>query len=156
MYEAAPEVVAVNVEPLAQAAHAALRVERYTLILLQVASVLALTLAATGLFAVMAYSVAQQRREFGLRMALGATEGRVVRLIIRRGLTLAGIGVVLGSAGAWALTRLMQSVLFETGPHDPAVHLMVATLLLVVAAFACWLPARSATKIDPMSALRAE
>ena len=156
IYEAAPEVVAEEITPLEQAAHDALHVERYTLVLLEVASALALTLAALGLFSVMAYSVAQQRREFGLRMALGATGGKVVRLVMQRGLILAGTGITLGSLGAWALTRLLESVLFETSPVDPTIYFIVAVVLLVVAGFACWFPASRATKVDPIIALRAE
>ena len=156
IYEAAPEVVPEHITPLPQLADANLRVERYTLILLQVASALALTLSATGLFAVMAFSVAQQQREFGLRMALGASERSVEGMVILRGLVLAGIGVVFGLAGTWALTRYLQSVLFETSAHDPVTLLAVAPILLIVAALASWLPARRAARADPMIALRAE
>lgn len=131
-------------------------VERGTLAVLQVMSVLALLLATMGLFAVMAYAVAQRQREFGVRIALGASPDVLLRMVLRRGLALAAFGVVIGLGASWGATRWLQSVLYETSPYDPATYAGVAIVLLVVAAAACWLPARRAARVDPMAALRAE
>ena len=131
-------------------------VERGTLAVLQVMSVLALLLATMGLFAVMAYAVAQRRREFGVRIALGAAPDALLRLVLRRGLALAAIGIAIGLGASWGATRFLASVLYETSPYDPATYAGVAIMLLVAGAVACWLPARRAAKVDPIAALRAE
>ncbi len=131
-------------------------VERGTLAVLQVMSVLALLLATMGLFAVMAYAVAQRRREFGVRIALGAAPDALLRLVLRRGLALAAIGIAIGLGASWGATRFLASVLYETSPYDPATYAGVAIMLLVAAAVACWLPARRATKVNPLEALRAD
>ena len=146
----------MHVRPLDDDAADAVRVEHTTMVLLEIFAVLSLGLAALGLFAVMAYSVAQRRREFGLRIALGAGPGAVERLVLGRGLVLAAIGLAVGLSAAAGLTRLLQSVLFETGPCDPATYLAVTVGLLVVALLASWLPARKATRVNPVEALRAE
>ena len=154
-FEADPRLV-VNVGRLSDTAAASIQTERRTMLVLQVLSALALVLAVLGLFSVMAYSVAQQQREFGLRMALGAAPGDLLQLVLRRGLVLAAFGAIIGLGSAWGLTRLLQSFLFETSPHDPATFVAVPLLLLVVAALASWLPARRAAKVDPAVTLRAE
>ena len=154
-YTAEPRLI-VNVQHLADNAQQDVQNERNAMLILEVLSVLALVLAATGLFAVMAYAVAQRQREFGVRMALGAAPGDLQWLVLRRGFVLAAAGVVIGLGAAWGLTRFLQSVLFETSPHDPMTYAAVAAVLLAVAAAACWLPARRAAKVDPMVALRAE
>ena len=154
-YAADPRMV-VTVQPLANNAQSDIRTERHAMLVLQVVSALALVLAATGLFAVMAYAVAQQQREFGVRLALGAAPGDLLRLVMRRGLTLAAAGIVIGLGAAWVLTRFLQTVLFETSPHSPATLAAVAFTLLAVAAAACWLPARRAACVDPMVALRSD
>src|SRR5262249_53752085 len=117
---------------------------------------LAMLLAAIGLYGVLAYSVAQRRREIGVRMALGAQRSDVLSLVIRRGirLTLAGLG--LGLLAALALTRVMGSLLYEVKPGDPITYAGVSGLLLAVGLLACWLPARRATKVDPIESLRYE
>jgi putative ABC transport system permease protein len=117
---------------------------------------LAMLLAAIGLYGVLAYNVAQRRREIGLRMALGAQKSDVLSLVIGRGirLTLAGLG--LGLLAALALTRVMGSLLYEVRPSDPITYAVVSGLLLGVGLLACWLPARRATKLEPMEALRYE
>jgi putative ABC transport system permease protein len=119
-------------------------------------STLALTLAALGLYGVIAYSVAQRTQEIGIRMAIGAQRGDVLKLILRGGLQLVALGVVLGLGGAFALTRIMQAMLFGVTAHDPFVFGSIAGLLLAVATAACLLPALRATKVDPLTALRAE
>ncbi len=154
-YAADPRLV-VNLSRLEDGADFTVRIERCTVTVLQVLASLALFLAALGLFAVMANAVAQRQREFGVRLALGATQRDVLRLVLQRGLVLAAIGVAVGLGAAWGLTRLLQSVLFETAPHDPLTFAAVAVGLLMVAAIACWLPARRAAKVDPVVALRSE
>jgi putative ABC transport system permease protein len=154
-FEVDPRIV-VNVHRLSDNAAAAIQDERNTTVVLQGLSILALVLAALGMFSVMAYAVAQQRREFGLRMALGAAPGDLLRLVLRRGIVLAALGIIIGLGTAWGLTRLLQTFLFETSPHDPVTFAVVPLVLLAVALLACWLPARRAAKVDPMVALRAE
>jgi predicted permease len=131
-------------------------VERGTHAVLQVMSGLALLLATAGLFAVMAYSVAQRQREFGVRIALGAAPDVLLRMVLRRGIALAACGVAIGIGASWGATHLLASVLYETSPYDPATYAGAAMLFLVAAAAACWLPARRAANVDPMVALRAE
>jgi ABC-type antimicrobial peptide transport system permease subunit len=101
-----------------------------------------------------AYTVAQQTREIGIRVALGAPPGDVKRMFIRRGVVLTVIGVVLGLAAAMALTRLMSSLLFGISPLDPATYLTVSLLLIVATAVASYIPAHKATAVDPVKALR--
>jgi putative ABC transport system permease protein len=119
-------------------------------------SVLALFLSAFGVYGVVAYSVSQRTREFGIRMALGAQSADILKLIIRRGLTLALLGIGIGLAAALALTSLLKTLLFGISATDPLTFTAIAMLLVVVAALACWLPARRATKVDPLVALRSE
>jgi putative ABC transport system permease protein len=119
-------------------------------------SALALTLAALGLYGVIAYSVTQRTQEIGIRMAIGAQRGDILQLILRNGLNLVVLGVGIGLAGALALTRVLQSQLFGVTAHDPLVFAGNAALLLLVATAACILPALRATRVDPMTALRAE
>jgi predicted permease len=119
-------------------------------------STLALTLAALGLYGVIAFSVVQRTQEIGIRMALGAQRGDVLQLILRGGLKLVALGVAIGLAGAFALTRVLQSQLFGVTAHDPLVFAANAALLFAVATFAGLLPALRATRVDPIIALRAE
>jgi putative ABC transport system permease protein len=119
-------------------------------------SALALTLASLGLYGVIAYSVTQRRQEIGIRMAVGAQRADVLRLVLSGGLKLVTLGVVLGLAGAFALTRLLQGLLFGVTAHDPLVFIGNAGLLLVVATLACALPALRASRVDPMATLRAD
>jgi predicted permease len=124
--------------------------------LLTVFGVVALVLSAIGIYGVLAFGVAQRAREFGIRNALGADRGSILSLVIREGLRTAGIGVAIGIAAAFGLTRFLQSMLFGVTLHDPAIFGGVCVLLLAVAAAACYVPARRATTVDPMVALRAE
>lgn len=130
--------------------------ERYASSVLDWLSVAALVLAAVGLFSALACTVDRRMPEFGIRMALGATPRDISRLVLFKGLLLAGAGVVIGAACALGLTRLMQSLLFETTPYDPIIYLASGVLLLSVAAAACWLPARRASRTDVTRLLRAE
>jgi putative ABC transport system permease protein len=116
----------------------------------------ALLLAALGVYAVMAFSVAQRTSAIGLRIALGARQGHVQRQILRKGATLSAGGLMLGMAGAYALGRAMQSTLFATGAMNVLVLLGVSAVFLASALLACYVPARRASTVDPMIALRQE
>jgi predicted permease len=129
---------------------------RLALLLLGAFAALALVLASLGVYSVMAHLVAFRTSEIGIRIALGASPGTVMRMVLGHGRRLTAIGIVLGIAGALAVSRLMQQTLFEVDAADPFVYIGVATILLLVAEFASWFPARRATRIDPVLALRAE
>jgi predicted permease len=129
---------------------------RLALMLLGGFAALALVLASLGVYSVMAHLVAFRTSEIGIRMALGATPGAVMRMVLGHGRRLTLLGIVLGIAGAFFVSRLMQQTLFEVNPADPLIYFVVAATLLGVAEFASWLPARRATRIDPVIALRSE
>jgi ABC-type antimicrobial peptide transport system permease subunit len=113
-------------------------------------------LAVLGIYSVHAYAVAQRRHEIGIRMALGASAGGILRLIVGRGMRLTGIGIAMGLAGALALRSVFQSVLFGVSAADPAMLFATAALLAIVGAAACYVPARQASRINPAIALRLE
>jgi predicted permease len=135
---------------------ASLAFHRFIMVLLSAFAGLAIVLAAVGIYGVISHLVAQRTHEIGVRMAIGAGSGDVLRMVLGRGAMLTGIGVVLGLAGALALTRLIAVFLYGVRPTDLATILAVTGLLVAVALTATWLPARSATKVDPMVALRSE
>jgi putative ABC transport system permease protein len=119
-------------------------------------AILALVLAAIGIYGVMAYAVSQRTTEIGVRMALGATPSEVFRLVIGDGLKLTGIGIALGVGGSLLMARWLMTLLFGVKPGDPVTLGGTAAILLLVAAAACFIPARRATRVDPMVALRSE
>jgi putative ABC transport system permease protein len=130
--------------------------ERFNALLLGLFAGLATLLAAVGIFGVMNYSVTLRTREIGIRMALGAQPGGVLMLILRQGLLLTLVGIGIGLAGALALTRVMSGLLFGVEATDPATFAAIVLLLAVVSLLACYIPARRATRIDPLIALRYE
>jgi len=129
---------------------------RQQMVLLGAFAALALLLASVGLYGVLSYAVVQRSRELGLRLALGATKGAVVRMVVARGLWLTASGLAAGAALAWAGTRAMSTVLYGVTPSDPATYGAVAALLTLVACVASYLPARRAARLDPSEVLRAE
>jgi putative ABC transport system permease protein len=129
---------------------------RFNLLLVGVFALAALVLAMAGVFGVLAYSVAQRTREIGVRLALGATGGKVLRMVLGQGLVTAAAGTALGLAGSFLLTRTLRSLLFQVSPNDPATVVGVALFLLLAAMAASYVPARRAARVDPMVALRFE
>jgi putative ABC transport system permease protein len=145
-----------KVQTMNEVAAASFDARRFNMLLLTLFAGLALVLAAVGVYGVMSYGVTQRTHEIGIRMALGAQVGNVMRLVMKSGLVITIIGVVIGLGGAFALTRLMSSLLFGVEPTDMATFAAVSFCLLVIALAACYIPARRATKVDPLQALRYE
>jgi predicted permease len=151
-----PELAVFKAIPMDQLADQSLAVRRASSVLVSAFAVLALVLACIGIYGVMAYAVTQRTQEIGVRMALGAQRGDVLRLILGLGLRLTIVGVLIGLAGAFVSTRLMGSLLFEVSAANPLAFSLPAALLVAVTVLAAYLPARRAASIDPMRALRAE
>ena len=151
-----PEQAVMSAMTMEQRVSTALARPRFNALLLNLLSGLAAALAAVGIYGVISYSVAQRTREIGVRLALGAKRSDVLRLVIRQGMALSGAGVAIGLAASLALTRLMQGLLYGVSATDLLTFAGAALLLGAVAVAACWLPARQATKVDPMVALREE
>ena len=129
---------------------------RFNLVLLTVFATVVLILAMVGIYGVMSYAVTQRTHEIGIRMAIGAQSRDVFRMVVGEGMILALIGIGCGLIGAFALTRLMTTMLFAVEPTDPATFITIAALLTGVALAACYIPGRRATKVDPLVALRYE
>jgi putative ABC transport system permease protein len=145
-----------NVRTMEQIVSTSLAQRRLTMRMFGVFALTAVALAAVGIYGVMSYSMAQRRREIGIRMALGAESRDVLAMVIRQGMKQALLGVALGLFGAFWLTGLLEGILFGVRPTDPPTFAGIAAMLLVVSLFACWIPARRATKVDPMVAFRTE
>jgi putative ABC transport system permease protein len=151
-----PNVPVRNVRTLEAVLDEAVAPARWSTTLLGTFAAIALVMAALGVFGVLSFLVTQRTRELGIRIALGAAPAAVRRMVVGQGLGLAASGLALGLAGAYALTRLMTSLLYGVAPTDPITYVGVAALLVGIAAIASYLPARRATRVDPMIALRSE
>ena len=145
-----------HVQPFTKVVRDGIAEQRFITVLLGIFAVLALVLAGGGIYGVLAYSVSQRTSEIGVRMALGAQLGDVLRLVLSEGVKLIVIGVAAGLAIALVLTRLMSSLLFEVKATDPLTFVAVTTMLGTIALLASYVPARRATKVDPIVALRYE
>jgi putative ABC transport system permease protein len=151
-----PDLPVSNLKTLEQMIHEITTPKRLVTALMSVFAAIALLLAAVGLYAVMAYAASQRNHEIGVRMALGARSRDILRLITWQGLKLTLVGLALGMVGAFALTRVMEPLLYGVTPTDPLTFVMISLALAGAALLACWIPARRATKVDPMIALRCE
>jgi putative ABC transport system permease protein len=145
-----------NVRTVDQVLAQAVARPRFNMLLISILAGVALVLASVGIYGVISYSVTQRTHELGVRMALGATARDVLKLVIGQGMLLAGIGLGIGLVAAFAVTRIMASLLFGVSASDPLTYLGLAVLLGAIAFLACYIPARRATKVDPVTALRAE
>lgn len=151
-----PELAMQDVQPLSSVVNGSWARHRFDAMLFGGFGIAALLLAASGIFAVLSYAVAGRTREFGVRIALGAQPGHVVRGVLREGMAFPLAGLAIGVASSLAVTRLLQASLYEISPQEPRVFAGTAVLLVVVAAIACLVPAWRATRVDPMEALRAD
>jgi ABC-type antimicrobial peptide transport system permease subunit len=149
-----PNVPVVDVEPMELIVAKSMAQTSFTMLLLLIAAVIALTLSAVGIYGVISYVVSQRRPEIGIRIALGAHFSDVSRLVVGQSLALAGIGTVIGVAASIGATRLLQSLLFEVNPNDPLVLLVTAFVLMLVTLVASLGPTRRAARIDPVETIR--
>ncbi|HZU27629.1 MAG TPA: ABC transporter permease [Bryobacteraceae bacterium] len=156
VHDVDPTLAVADIKLLDQIADASVATPRFALFLVGLFAALAIALAAIGTYGVISYSVSQRASEFGMRVALGATPGDVLRLVVGQALRLAVTGVAIGFVAALALARLLRTMLYEVSSADPLTFALVPLLALAVAVVACWLPARRATHADPAVALRAE
>jgi putative ABC transport system permease protein len=145
-----------NMETLDELKAEFMAFDRLRSVLLGVFAAIAVALAAVGLYGVLSYAVVQRTSEIGIRAALGASRRSLVALVVRQGMVMAGWGLVLGLCGTLVATRLLSAMLFGVGPADPKTILAVAATLAAVALTACYMPARRATRVDPLIALRAD
>ncbi len=151
-----PNLPLADIRTLASVVDGSMARTSFTMVLLGIASLVALLLGTVGIYGVISYVVTQQTREMGIRLALGAEESRVAGMVLKQGGLLAGIGIALGLAGAFGLTRLMEALLFGVSTTDPLTFTVVPLVLAAVTLLASWLPARRAARTDPVEALRAE
>ncbi len=156
MHEVAPDLPIFNQRTMTEYFDQSVGNQRLTVVLLGAFAALALLLASVGLYGVLNYTVGQRTREIGVRMALGALPGTVISLVLSQGAKLAGLGLAVGLLIALAAGRLLSSMLYDVSPFDPVSFGLVAVVLGAVGALACWLPARRATRVNPVEALRAE
>src|SRR5262245_71092 len=151
-----PDQPAFAVRTMTEVVNQSLALRWFNAVVVSLFAGSSLLLAMIGIYGVIAWAVKQRTREIGIRMALGAQRGAVLALVLRSGLELAGAGIVLGLIGSFVLARLLHSLLFAVGPTDPLTFAIVPMLLIFAALLACWIPARRATKVDPLIALRSE
>jgi putative ABC transport system permease protein len=151
-----PALPIVQLRTMEDVVGASVTRQRFLSLLLGIFAAVALTLAAIGTYGILSYMVTERQREIGIRMALGAGYGQVVRLVLGQGLSIAVVGIALGVAGAFGLSRLVRSLLYGVSPSDPATYALVASVIAAVATAACVVPMRRATRVDPLEAIRAE
>jgi putative ABC transport system permease protein len=151
-----PKLVVLDVRPMDTIVGETIATRTFNATLLVLFAALALALAATGVYGVLQYSVIQRKREMGIRIAIGASSSAMLRLVVGQAVGLAAIGVAIGLAGAFALTRVIRALLFNTDPLDGVTFAASAVVLLMIAVLSSYLPARRALRIDPTIAMRAE
>jgi ABC-type antimicrobial peptide transport system permease subunit len=151
-----PNLPLAGVRSLQEVYDASLARTSFTLVMLGIAGGMALLLGAAGIYGVISYSASQRTREIGIRIALGAQAQAITRMFVAHGLTLAGIGVAIGLTAAFAIMRLMSSLLFEISPGDPLTYATMSLTLIAVTVLASYVPAARATAVDPIEALRSE
>ena len=151
-----PNIPVANIRPMTEVVSTALATPRLTGFLMGTFAAIALTLAAVGIYGVLSYLVARRTHEIGIRLAVGADRMQVLRMVLKQGLSLAGIGIMTGLVAALALTRLMQTLLYQVRPSDPGTFILVSIALAGVAVLASAVPAYRATKVSPLIALRTE
>ena len=151
-----PQLQVVRLRTMRDVVDESLTQERFTAQIASAFSLFALLLASVGLYGVMSYAVTRRTNEIGVRMALGARGADVVRMVMKETMSLVSIGMAIGLGAALATTRLISTLLFDLSPNDPATIAAAVSLMIAVAALAGYLPARRASRVDPMTALRCE
>jgi len=146
----------VDPRPVDKIVQDAMAATSFTVILLGIAAGIALLLGTVGIYGVISYVVSRRTQEIGVRMALGAPGGRVLRQVVGQGMALTGIGLALGLLGAWGVSRVLSSLLYGVTTSDPLTYVTTAAALALVALLASWIPARRAARVDPVQALRTE
>jgi putative ABC transport system permease protein len=156
IHQVAPQYPLYDMQTMSDRAAAATAQARFSALLLGLFAVIALALAAIGIYGVMSLAVARRTREIGIRIALGADRARVQRLVVGEGAMLVGAGAIVGMVGALMATRVLRSLLFDVAPSDPITYVSIVVVLAMAALIASWIPARRAARVDPLTALRAE
>ena len=156
IHELDPTITVVDIQPMTARMNQSMARERFSTLMLGAFALFALLLAIVGVYGVMSHLVTQGAHDIGVRMALGAERGRILKMVLRQGLELTGAGIVVGLAGAALLTRVMASLLFGVSTTDLATFSVVPIVLIATAALASYIPARRATRVDPVTALRDE
>src|SRR5690606_4381425 len=151
-----PSQAVYNVRTMEQVIARAIAPRRATTTLITIFGTIALLLAVVGVYGIVAFGVAQRTREIGIRMAMGARTGDVLRLVLREGAVLAAVGAAAGTLGAWMLARVLAGLVYGVSPRDPVAFVLAPAVLIAIALLATLVPARRATRVDPVEALRAE